>query len=69
MICLGIDIGGTKLALSLGEVTGDDCRVLDKKAFPTPQGPDAALEAEAREQLRAARRRDHVRQIDDLVRI
>ena len=44
MICLGIDIGGTKIALSLGDVSENACRVLDKRAFPTPQGPEAALD-------------------------
>jgi len=38
---IGIDIGGTKTAVSAGDSSG---RILEKKVFPTVRGLDAALE-------------------------
>jgi glucokinase len=37
---LGIDIGGTKCAIVLGD---EACTTLERHAFPTPRGPAAAL--------------------------
>ena len=42
-ILAGIDIGGTKCAVVLGEVTGEEIRVLGKRRFATPSSPEAAL--------------------------
>ncbi|MFD0714372.1 ROK family protein [Paenibacillus sp. GCM10027626] len=39
----GVDIGGTKCAVSIGVVSGDQIELLDKKKFPTPPAPEAAL--------------------------
>jgi glucokinase len=39
----GIDIGGTKCAVSLGQSAGDQISILDKRRFPTPATPDEAL--------------------------
>jgi glucokinase len=39
----GVDIGGTKCAVCLGEVDGDTVRVLGKRRFATPYTPDANL--------------------------
>ena len=33
---IGIDIGGTKCAVSLGETEGETLRILAKKIFATP---------------------------------
>jgi glucokinase len=41
-ILAGVDIGGTKCAVCLGEQT-DAVRILAKRRFPTPSSPDAAL--------------------------
>ncbi|MBI1279265.1 MAG: ROK family protein [Anaerolineaceae bacterium] len=35
----GIDIGGTKCAVSLGQVEGDHINIVDKFRFPTPSTP------------------------------
>lgn len=40
----GIDIGGTKCAVSLGRADGDQIIILDKQRFPTPPTPDEALD-------------------------
>ena len=41
----GIDIGGTKCAVSLGITEGDHIRIIEKRRFATPHTPEAALEA------------------------
>jgi glucokinase len=41
MNCIGIDIGGTKCAVSAGKETG---KILEKKTFPTPENLEEALE-------------------------
>lgn len=42
---IGIDIGGTKCAVSLGEINGSDIRIVDKVQFPTiPNEPYKVLE-------------------------
>ena len=51
---LGFDIGGTKSAVVLGRVAGDDLEILAREAFSTPHGPAptlARLEAVARKLL------------------
>lgn len=40
----GIDIGGTKCAVSLGRVAGERIEIIEKVRFPTPATPDATLE-------------------------
>lgn len=40
----GIDIGGTKCAVSLGRVAGERIEIVEKTRFPTPTTPDATLE-------------------------
>ena len=45
MFCLGIDIGGTKIAVSLGEIAENDCRIQVRRAFPTPESCSGALTA------------------------
>lgn len=40
----GIDIGGTKCAVSLGRADGDAITILDKQRFLTPPTPDATLD-------------------------
>jgi glucokinase len=42
-ILAGIDIGGTKCAVVLGESAGEEIRVLGKRRFGTPPTPQAAL--------------------------
>lgn len=45
MSCLaGVDIGGTKCAVSLGEGNGDGVRILGKRRFPTPLQPQQVIE-------------------------
>lgn len=39
----GIDIGGTKCAVTLGEREGDGIRILDKVRFLTPDGPENTI--------------------------
>ena len=34
-ICAGIDIGGTKCALSLGDCSADSVKILHREEFPT----------------------------------
>ncbi len=41
----GIDIGGTKCAVSLGQIDGAGITILDKHRIPTPSSPDATLSA------------------------
>ncbi|NLF02617.1 MAG: ROK family protein [Anaerolineales bacterium] len=42
-VLAGLDIGGTKCAASLGAMSGEDVTLLDKRRFPTPPTPGAAL--------------------------
>lgn len=42
-ILAGIDIGGTKCAVCLGEAEGDRVRVIAKRRFPTRSTPNATL--------------------------
>ena len=44
LLC-GIDIGGTKCAVSFGAVTEHDITVLDKQTFPTPESPELSIQA------------------------
>ena len=44
MMLVGFDIGGTKCAVSLGEAKDGDVRILDKRAMPTPERWQDALE-------------------------
>lgn len=44
MYCIGVDIGGTKCAVTLGEYNNDIISILDKTIFPTPSTPTEALE-------------------------
>lgn len=39
----GIDIGGTKCAVSLGKISELDLTVIDKTAFPTPASAEATI--------------------------
>ena len=51
---LGFDIGGTKCAVILGQAEGEQIRIIERRAFPTPAGPDSTLlefEATARQLL------------------
>jgi glucokinase len=41
----GVDIGGTKCAISLGETDGDNIHLLGKTRFLTPPTPQATLDA------------------------
>ena len=41
----GIDIGGTKCAVSIGEVQNMTVKTLEKIKFPTPSGPKASIQA------------------------
>ncbi|KKI90175.1 ROK family transcriptional regulator [Bacillus sp. SA1-12] len=42
-ILVGLDIGGTKCAVSIGRVIGSRIEILDKKQFPTPASPEKAI--------------------------
>lgn len=44
MYCIGFDIGGTKCAVSLGEVDGENIRVLRREETPTTENPIETLE-------------------------
>ena len=45
MIIAGIDIGGTKCAVSLGRIgSGETVQILGKQQFPTPRGHEQALQ-------------------------
>jgi glucokinase len=44
-VLAGIDIGGTKCAVSLGRVDGERIDIVAKQRFPTPPTPDATLDA------------------------
>ena len=44
MFCIGFDIGGTKCAVSLGEVQGDSIQVLRREETPTTANPVETLE-------------------------
>lgn len=39
----GVDIGGTKCAVTVGEAEGDPPRILGRRAFPTPPTPGEAM--------------------------
>lgn len=41
---IGLDIGGTKCAVSLGETDGENIRILDRKEYPTAGFPRDVLE-------------------------
>jgi glucokinase len=44
-LLVGVDIGGTKCAVVLGQSDGNgNMRILDKSAFPTEKSPDRVLE-------------------------
>ena len=43
MYCIGFDIGGTKCAVSLGEITDGSIRVLHRQETPTLDDPKATL--------------------------
>ena len=43
MIYLGLDIGGTKCAVSIGDAEGTECRILGKRRLPTPENCQTAL--------------------------
>ncbi|MBZ0292987.1 MAG: ROK family protein [Anaerolineae bacterium] len=55
----GIDIGGTKCAVSLGQMDTDQVTILEKRRFSTPSTPQAALDEliEALESLLAGQDR------------
>jgi len=40
----GVDIGGTKCTVSIGEETASGIEIIDRDAFPTPATPAAALD-------------------------
>ena len=40
----GIDIGGTKCAVTIGKIQDDQVELLWKEKFPTPKGPQAAVD-------------------------
>ncbi|HHY97862.1 MAG TPA: ROK family protein [Firmicutes bacterium] len=43
-VVAGVDIGGTKCAISLGKATENSIEIIDKLAFPTPESPDTAIQ-------------------------
>lgn len=43
--CIGLDIGGTKCAASLGGIDGDTIRILQRREVPTTDSPEGTLEA------------------------
>ncbi len=42
---VGVDIGGTKCAVSLGRTTGARVDIIERRSFPTPAPPTRAIEA------------------------
>jgi glucokinase len=44
-ILAGIDIGGTKCAVSLGKIVGDGIELVGKKRFPTLPTPEATIKS------------------------
>jgi glucokinase len=42
-IVAGLDIGGTKCAVLLGEVTGEEIATIERVQFPTPDTPEKAI--------------------------
>jgi glucokinase len=42
-ILAGLDIGGTKCAVLLGKVVGDDIETIERKQFPTPDTSEKAI--------------------------
>lgn len=49
-ILAGVDIGGTKCAVSVGEEAGATIRVIGQRRFPTPPSPRDAI-AQARQEI------------------
>ncbi|MCK3654457.1 N-acetylmannosamine kinase [Pasteurellaceae bacterium Macca] len=47
MSCLAIDVGGTKIAAALVDLTADNATLRDRKQIHTPQNPSADALAEA----------------------
>jgi len=45
VILAGVDIGGTKCAVCIGRVTGDQVEIITKQRFLTPPTPDQAIAA------------------------
>lgn len=43
-ILAGVDVGGTKCAVSLGRPNGDEVEIIAKRRFPTPPSPAQTLE-------------------------
>jgi glucokinase len=43
-VIVGLDIGGTKCAVSIGRVSEGRVEVLGKEQFPTPKSPDLAIQ-------------------------
>ena len=44
MICYGIDIGGTKCAVTTAQVEGNSISILEKEAFPTPKNDSEGVQ-------------------------
>jgi glucokinase len=40
----GIDIGGTKCAVSLGRIEGEEAVIVEKRQFATPEGPEQTID-------------------------
>lgn len=61
-ILAGIDIGGTKCAVSIGKATDNSINIITKKQFPTPESPQTALNTilEILENLSAERTIDSI---------
>ncbi|MGB7342356.1 MAG: hypothetical protein WBC91_25895, partial [Phototrophicaceae bacterium] len=43
-VLAGIDIGGTRCALVIGQLQGDSVKILDKRRFATPSTADETLQ-------------------------
>ncbi|TBL79441.1 ROK family protein [Paenibacillus thalictri] len=55
-VLAGLDVGGTKCAVSLGRLSGSDIELIAKESFPTPPGPADTIAA-------------FVRTLDDMLRL
>ena len=44
MYCIGFDIGGTKCAVSLGEITDNQIKILQREEVPTSKSPTDTLQ-------------------------
>ena len=44
MYCIGFDIGGTKCAVSLGKIDGEQVEILQRIEYPTEYSPEATLQ-------------------------